>query len=332
LLIADKYKRKVIAGKGGTEPLAVASGSYKQSYPLATASGSVSIAPSALAEFALGFVRQPMKTITTDRLPRIAASSYLNTAPLIWSFLHGSKQNAVELFTHQAPARCAEMLTSREVDAALVPVIEYQRIPDIAIVPDVCVGSRAEVRSVVIASKLNNLKKVKRVALDESSRTSVTLVKIIFREFLGFEPEWQVSRPDLRFMLEHNDAALIIGDPAMKIPRDQFRIFDLAMLWHDFTGLGFVFAMWMAGTNQAEKVQAIDFKAACDEGLAHLDEIAAGYEDKPALSSDEIKDYLTRNIAFQMDDGMKRGLDLYFELGQRHGLIERVKPLEFTQS
>jgi chorismate dehydratase len=264
------------------------------------------------------------------RLLRIAASSYLNTAPLIWSFLHGSKQDAVELFTHEAPARCAEMLASSAVDAALVPVIEYQRIPDIAIVPNVCVGSRSVVRSVVIASKLNNLKKVKRVALDDSSRTSVALVKIVFREFLGFEPEWQVSPPDLRSMLEHNDAALVIGDPAMKIPRDQFRIFDLATLWHDFTGLGFVFAMWMMRVDHAEGIHPVDFAGARDEGLAHLDEIAAGYEDQPALSADEIKDYLTRNIAFQMDDGMKKGLELYFDLARKHKLIESAKPLEFA--
>src|SRR6478735_4568728 len=115
-----------------------------------------------------------------DQLPRLAASSYLNTAPLIWSFLYGSQSDEVKLFTHKAPARCAEMLLKGEVDAALVPVIEYQRIPGVAIVPGVCVGSRSAVRSVVIASKQNNLKKIKRVALDESSRTSVALVKIIF--------------------------------------------------------------------------------------------------------------------------------------------------------
>jgi len=263
------------------------------------------------------------------RLPRIAASSYLNTAPLIWSFIDGPKQNAVELFTHQAPARCAEMLDAGEVDAALVPVIEYQRIPNIAIVPDVCVGSRSAVRSVVIASKLNNLKKVKRVALDDSSRTSVALVKIIFREFLGFEPVWQVAPPDLRSMLENNDAALIIGDPAMKIPRDRFRVFDLATLWHDYTGFGFVFAMWMMRKDNAEAVRTVDFAGARDEGLAHLDEIAVRDETQTGLSRDEIKDYLTRNIAFQMDDEMKKGLELYFELAQRHGLTKWVKPLEF---
>lgn len=270
-----------------------------------------------------------MNIKTSDRLPRIAASSYLNTAPLIWSFLHGSKQEAVELFTHQAPARCAEMLASGEVDAALVPVIEYQSIPGIAIVPDVCVGSISAVRSVVIASKLNNLKKVKRVALDDSSRTSVALVKIIFREFFRFEPEWQVSPPDLRSMLEHNDAALIIGDPAMKIPRDRFRVFDLATLWHDFTGFGFVFAMWMMRMNNAEAVSTVDFVGARDEGLAHLDDIAARHEKSTGLTRDEIRDYLTRNIAFQMDDEMKQGLDLYFELAQRHGLTERINQPEF---
>ena len=269
-----------------------------------------------------------MSKSSKDRLLRIAASSYLNTAPLIWSFLYGSKQGAVELFTHKAPSRCAEMLSSGEVDAALVPVIEYQRIPDIAIVPDVCVGSRSAVRSVVIASKQNNLKKTKRVALDDSSRTSVALVKIIFREFLGFEPEWQTSPPDLRSMLEHNDAALIIGDPAMKIPRETFRVFDLATLWHDYTGFGFVFAMWMAGKNSAEQVRAIDFKAARDEGLANLDKIATQYGDQ-TLSAEEIKDYLTRNIAFQLDEDMLKGLELYFELAEKHELTEKVKPLDF---
>jgi len=267
-----------------------------------------------------------------DRLPRIAASSYLNTAPLIWSFLEGSKQRTVELFTHQAPARCAEMLANGEVHAALVPVIEYQRIPGISIVPDVCVGSQNAVRTVILASKLNNLKKIKRVALDDSSRTSASLIKIIFREFLGLEPEWQVLRPDLRSMLEHNDAALIIGDPAMKIPRDKLRVFDLAALWHDFTGFGFVFAMWMTRNGQAEQVGMIDFKSARDEGLGHLDEIAADYRVSLALSAAEIKDYLTQNIAFQVDEKMKQGLELFFELACKHGLTEETKQVVYVRT
>ncbi|HYR77373.1 MAG TPA: menaquinone biosynthesis protein [Pyrinomonadaceae bacterium] len=270
-----------------------------------------------------------MANPSTKRQPRIAASSYLNTAPLIWSFVNGSQRESVQLFTDTSPARCAEMLARDEVDAALVPVIEYQRIPGVAIVPDVCVGSRSAVRSVVVASKLNNLKKVKRVALDESSRTSVVLVKILFREFLGFEPEWETSQPNLKSMLTRADAALIIGDPAMKISRDQFRVFDLATLWHEYTGFGFVFAMWMARGANAAVVRAIGFTSARDEGLAHLDAIAVEYRERLSLSAEEIKDYLTRNIAFQMNEEMKRGLELYFDLAQKHKLIEQTKPLEF---
>jgi chorismate dehydratase len=129
-------------------------------------------------------------------------------------------------------------------------------------------------------------------------------------------------------MLEHNDAALIIGDPAMKIPREKFRVFDLATLWHDFTGFGFVFAMWMAGKNSAEQIRAIDFKAARDEGLANLKDLAERNADQ-ALSAEEIRDYLTRNIAFQLDEDMMKGLQLYFDLARKYGLIEEVRPLEF---
>jgi len=267
---------------------------------------------------------------TETRQPRIAASSYLNTAPLIWSFIHGSQRDQVELFTDTAPARCAEMLADGEVDAALVPIIEYQRIRDIAIIPDVCVGSRTAVRSVVLVTRKNNLKKVESVALDESSRTSVALVKIIFREFLGFEPRWETVAPDLPSMLAHADAALIIGDPAMKIPRDKFRVFDLATLWHEFTGSGFVFAMWMVRKDSVERIRVIDFAAARDEGLANLDQIAKTYAEQIGLSQGEIRSYLTEHIVFSVDEEMQKGLRLYFRLAAKHRLIDQAKAIEFV--
>lgn len=267
-----------------------------------------------------------------DQKPRIAASSYLNTAPLIWSFTHGSQRARVELFTDTAPARCADMLARGEVDAALVPVIEYQRIDDISIVPDVCVGSKTAVRSVVLVTRKNNLKKVERVALDESSRTSATLVKIIFREFLGFEPDWTTAAPDLHSMMQQADAALIIGDPAMTIPRDQFRVFDLATLWHEFTGCGFVFAMWMVRNESVHKVRVIDFAAARDEGLANLDQLIASYPHRIPFSADEMRQYLIENIGFKVDEEMRKGLTLYFDLAEKHKLTEQTKALNFIES
>ncbi len=267
----------------------------------------------------------------TEGAPRVAASSYLNTAPLIWSFMYGTRRREVELVTDTAPARCADMLARREVEAALVPVIEYQRIPDLAVVPGVCVGSRSRVRSVVIVTRERlELEGVRTVAVDVSSRTSAALARIIFREFLGFEPEWKVRAPDLDAMLHKNDAALIIGDPAMTFSRTGGYVYDLADLWRRHTGLGFVFAMWMARAHDLEKVRDLDFAGARDEGLEHVEDIASLYRRRVGLSPGEIETYLLENISFDLDDGMRAGLELFNTLAHKHGIIPAVRPLKMT--
>ena len=267
---------------------------------------------------------------TTHNRPRIAASSYLNTAPLIWSFQHGPRREAVELITDAAPAYCGDLLARAEVEAALVPIIEYQRMEDVRIVPDVCVGSQRAVRSVVLISKHDDLKDVRRVALDESSRTSQALVKIIFREFVNSEPAWESNTPNIAAMMEGNDAALVIGDPAMRISSKDFHIFDLATLWHHFTDTGFVFAMWMARRSAVGAIREVDFAAVRDEGLQRIDEIISQYEDEVLLPPDEIREYLTDNITFTVDEKLQQGMRLYFELAQKHGLIRELKPLQFV--
>lgn len=214
------------------------------------------------------------------------------------------------------------MLSRDEVDAALVPVIEYQRIPGGALVPDVCVGSQQQVLSVVLVSKNAQLEDIRSVALDESSRTSATLVKVIFREFLGREAEWTTRTPNIEEMLERNDAALIIGDPGMTFPRKGLKVWDMAELWRNYTGLGFVFAMWMVRNESID----VDFAGARDEGVTRIDEIVDAYKDKIPM---DLKRYLTENIVYRINESMQRGLELYFELAHKHHLIERVKPLRY---
>jgi len=263
---------------------------------------------------------------TNTKKPRIAASSYLNSAPLIWSFQRGARKDEVELI-EAVPARCGELLAENLVEVALVPAIEYQRIPALVVVPGVCVGSREKVRSVNLVSKLDELKDVRTVALDESSRTSATLVKIIFREFLGFEPKWVSAAPDLKRMLAKNDAALIIGDPGMTFSRQGFKVFDMASLWRRHTGLGFVFAMWMIGPAASAEARSIDFVAACKEGLARTEEILNFYQPLLGLARDELQMYLGENLSFSFDDQLRAGLDLYYKLAYKQGLIPAVKPL-----
>lgn len=270
---------------------------------------------------------------------RISASSYSNTAPLIWSFLYGTNRGRFELILDNAPARSAELLLQNRIDAALVPVIEYQRIDHVLLVPEVCVGARERVRSVCLVTKGKDLRDVKTVALDVSSKTSVALTKIIFREFLGIEPVYRPAKPNLGEMLAESDCALLIGDPALMIADAGFgtsestdhRKFDLAETWRSFTGFGFVFAMWMANKDKAESARTIDFAAARDEGLAHLDEIISNYETEITLSHADFKKYLSENISYTIDDSMQKGLALYYDLAHKHGLIEKRKDLYFIQ-
>ncbi len=277
------------------------------------------------------------------KFPRISASSYSNTAPLIWSFLYGKQHGKVEIVLDNAPARSAELLAENRVDAALVPVIAYQLIEDAKLFPGVCVGAKEKVRSVCLVTKGEDLDRVRSVSLDVSSKTSVVLTKIFFREFMGFEPVWREAEPDIGSMLAESDCALLIGDPALsiadcgirnaelsesglRVESRRYRKFDLAELWKRHTGFGFVFAMWMTRNDEC----TIDFAAARDEGVAHLDEIVSNYEQEIGLSRDELKTYLSEHISYAIDDSMRAGMNLYFLLAIRHGLIERSKELRFV--
>lgn len=264
--------------------------------------------------------------------PRISASSYSNTAPLVWSFLYGRGRGSVELILDNAPARSAELLSQGRVDAALVPVIASQFIDDVRVVPGVCVGAKESVRSVCIATNGQALEDVRSISLDVSSRTSVALTKIIFREFLGREPEWRDAPPDINAMLAASDAALLIGDPALAISQSvvrntesPVRVFDIVELWREHTGLGFVFAMWMTRHEEL----SIDLAAARDEGLEHLDEIAANYAGEIGLTAEAMKTYLSENISFSVSKKMEEGLSLYLDLAKKHGLTTDRRPLMF---
>lgn len=261
------------------------------------------------------------------KVKRLSASSYSNTAPLIWSFLYGQNRGKYEVILDTAPSRSAELLLRNKVDIALVPVIAFQQIKETKLIPQICVGSKEKVRSVCLVTKHSDLRYVRKVSLDVSSKTSVVLTKIIFREFLGFDPKWEKSEPKIEKMLDNADCALLIGDPALMIDENKFKKFDLVETWKKFTGLGFIFAMWMTKSETYE----IDFSAAMNEGLAHLDEIISNYISEVTLPIEEFREYLSQNIVYSADESMQKGMQLFFELAKKNKLIEQNRPIEFSK-
>lgn len=224
-----------------------------------------------------------------------------------------------------APARSFELLNEGRVNGAIVPVIASQMIDGVRLIPDVCVGAAKSVRSVCLATRGADIENAETVALDTSSKTSVILTKLIFREFFGREPQWVEAKPDIGSMLEVSDAALLIGDPAFTLDRDEFRVFDLVELWRKYTDLGFVFAMWMTRDQNI----TVDLAAARNEGLDHIDEIAQNYCSALNVDAAVMTEYLTQNISYSIDPEMAAGLELYIDLAEKNGLIEKRKDLRF---
>jgi chorismate dehydratase len=270
---------------------------------------------------------------------RIAASTYLNSAPLTFSFSKGRYRDRYVFLGDAAPSRCAAMLARGECDIALIPVIEYQRVPGLRIIPEIAVASKDRVRSVLIASR-GPLEEVRDMALDASSRTSQTLVKILFLERYGRLPRLAERTPDLardgENLLEGVDAALMIGDPAMRLAISAaqlgLEIHDLAVEWRTMTGLPFVFAVWAMRDSIEGGAQEVvrDFQAAKREGIDHLQRIAADYSNMLHLPESDLLSYLSENVNYELDHENLRGLELYYRYAHKHGLIPQHRPVIFA--
>src|SRR5438105_12586935 len=270
---------------------------------------------------------------------RVSAISFLNTAPLMWDFDHGPLRREYEV-DYTLPSVCAEMLSAGTADIGIIPVAAYGSIPDLLVIPDIAIAARGPVRSILLVSKVP-VEQIKSVALDTSSRTSVALLEILFRKgWLAPRttlPIFSPQVPNLDSMLAANDAALLIGDPALTVDRAKYHTVDLAEAWHSATGKPFVFAFWAvrraAIAEHADPAQfAAIFQHSRDHGLAHLDEIAREWAPRVGISEAEVRDYLSRNIDLTFGEANQARLELFFHLAHEFGLIPQIQALEFLSA
>jgi chorismate dehydratase len=274
-----------------------------------------------------------------EKLMRIAASTYLNSAPLVHSFTAGMQRQRVIFLGDTAPSRCAQMLAAGLCEIALIPVIEYLRIPNLRIIPNVAVASKHRVGSVILAAR-RPLETVSRVALDGASRTSQSLVKILLARRYHQQPSYCERTPDVAAgcanMFEGTDAALLIGDPTFDLKAKAaamgLTIYDLAEEWRALTGLPFVFAVWAVREDALDEYRRVqlDFELAKREGIDRLPTIAAQYAETLRRPLPELLDYLRDNVNFDLDVENLAGLREYFRLAHECGLVERNRALRFV--
>jgi len=262
---------------------------------------------------------------------RIAAISFLNTAPLMWDFEHTELGRQFEIIS-TVPSECAEMLRTGAADIGIVPVVAYTYIPDLRIIPNIAIAAKGSVRSILLVSKVP-LEEVRTVAADTSSRTSVALARVLFHKWMGGAREFTSMPPLLDVMLKCCDAALLIGDPALTVDRTRYVCYDLAEEWKRLTGLPFVFAVWAVRASALQETDldlAKIFQQSRDHGLANVDMLAREWASRVGISEQSVRTYLTENIDYSLDDENLAGLELFFRYAVECGVLPGLKPLELV--
>lgn len=239
--------------------------------------------------------------------------SYLNTVPLVWGMLHGEQRDLFDL-SFAIPAECADRLASGLADIGIVPSVELNR-QKLEIIRGSGVACHGPVRSILLISKVP-FAEIRRLATDSTSRTSVALSRIVLARKYGVEPQCVSQAPNLRAMLERADAALIIGDTALAInPAElpaSYRVLDLGAEWVEMTGLPMVFAVWAACAGIPHQDTA-PFTDSLRFGLEHMEDIVRDQAPKLAFSESLVREYLTRNIVFELGEREYAGLSKFLE-------------------
>lgn len=278
---------------------------------------------------------------------RLGAVSYLNTRPLV----HGLAERLPQaVIVYDLPSRLADRLASGELDVALIPSVEFFQNPGYSIVSDACIGCRGPVWSVKLFSQVP-AQDIRTLALDEGSRTSVALVRILLRERFGLSPELvslpivpvrqafqpdslvgQAGKPDVRGA----DATLLIGDRAIHSPPGDWNfIWDLGEQWNLWSELPFVFAMWTARPGlDAVLLAEVDaaLREARNDGLAHLPEIAQREAGAIGLTPTECQAYLRDNLYFYLGPREQQGLELFYCHAAALGLAPRGRQWQTVES
>jgi chorismate dehydratase len=259
---------------------------------------------------------------------KIGAVSYLNTKPLV----HGMDEKLAHRdfqLSFDLPSRLATQLQAAELDVALIPSVETFLQQNLTIVSDACIACDGPVWSVKLLSRVPR-EEIRTLALDEGSRTSIQLVRILLAEQFNLFPECRPLPIESRWQDADVDAVLIIGDRAMNCRSDLFtHQWDLGQWWKDWTSLPFVFAVWAARPGvDLQHIESI-LCASRDRGIQNLESIATANAEKYGLSLTQCIDYLGSKLHFYLGPPEKTGLNMFYDHASAMSLVPRKRELVF---
>ncbi len=258
---------------------------------------------------------------------RIGAVRYLNARPLTWALDADPGRWTIR---YDLPAVCSSLLDEGDVDLGLVPSIDFLQQPDYRFVPGVGIGSRGPVASVALFTRLP-VERIQSIALDTSSRTSVTLVRVLCKHRFGIAPQFVAHGPDLTSMVMAADAGLLIGDPAFEADHLALglRKIDLGEEWTAMTGLPFIYAAWTGRSGAVSSSDVEALQQAQRAGVESVAAIAAEYGRGDPRRTARAAAYLRDNVKYGLGVDEAKGLQLFLDYAADLGLAPRRRTLEF---
>jgi chorismate dehydratase len=284
---------------------------------------------------------------------RVAAIDFLNPAPLMWDFDHPPLASALatryQVHSTQ-PSLCADELLAGRADLGLIPIASLT--PDLAIVSDCAIASLDQVRSIQLIIKQNDkpadtgraLARVRTIAADTASRSSLVYAQILFHKFIATNPTFISASADPIAMLQHADAALLIGDPALLALENRVQIestvgpclwLDMAHEWTTRTHLPWVAAVWavrpeaLAAASLTPAQLTRDLQLSRDHGLAHIESLVAEWTPRIAIPPETIRHYLTRNIHYTLSPACVAAIQIFRRHAAEASLLPPLPTLRF---
>jgi len=231
------------------------------------------------------------------------------------------------------PAQCADELASGAVDIGLVPIAALATTPRLRILPGCTIASKKRVRSLLLVRRAAHpLASVRSVAADTASRSTLAYTRIMFHRWGNPKVPFVPMAADLDAMLDCADAAIMIGDPALMALEERANRFertgeelvyhDLAEEWRKLTGLPFVSAVWgIACSSPLEESVARDFILSRDHGMQNIDALVKHWSQRLPLSEETIRNYLTVNVHYVLDEECIEGMRGFFRMAAETGVL-----------
>ena len=256
---------------------------------------------------------------------RLGAVEYLNARPLVYGLGRHADRFDIRF---DIPARCAALLHAGHIDFGIVPSIEYLRGSDYVGVPGVAIGSDGDIASVAVYSRVP-IERVRTVALDASSRTSVALFTVLCARYFTIAPDVHVMPPQPDAMLASCDAALLIGDLALLFDHVAAGVekTDLGLAWKAFTGLPFVYAFWFGRPGLLTPDDVAVLGETCRHGVAHADDVAAQHFPGDAARAAIGARYLRANVDYGFAERERAGLTRFYREAADLGLVPAFRDL-----